>query len=104
MRTAHRHVAIVWILHAEARARLGLADADRVDADRIWEQADALPVGRERAEAMDRFNPVELNIALDDVQAAVAKWEAIAGVAGVCHVQVHARDPYTRVNRVYVCP
>jgi len=102
MPIAHPRVATIWLLHAEGRAQLGLADATRVDATRIWEQADALPVGRERAEAIDRFNPVALNLALDDVKAAVAKWEAIAGVAGVCHVQVHARDPYTRVNRIHV--
>ncbi|MFE7965266.1 hypothetical protein ACFU0X_19915 [Streptomyces cellulosae] len=97
---ARTRVATIWILHAEGRAQLGLADAGHVDADRIWEQADALPVGSERAVAMDRFNPVELNLALEDVEAAVAKWEGIAGVAGVCHVQEHDKDPYTAVRRL----
>lgn len=35
---------------------------------------------------MDRFNPVELSLAMGDVEAAVAKWEEIAGVAGVRQV------------------
>jgi hypothetical protein len=90
-------LATVWLFHADGRTRAG-----HNDAEKAWAEADTLaPRSRERAEAVSRFTPVEIRIAVTDVPRAVDKWEQIAGTKGVCHVEVYDREPGMELNRLY---
>jgi hypothetical protein len=88
-------LATVWILHQAGREAAG-----HVDADRAWAEKEALRDSR-GCSTVEWFNPVEINIGLDDVKAAVAKWERIAGLKGVCHVDIHDRRPGQTRNEFY---
>jgi hypothetical protein len=80
-------LATVWILHQEGREAAG-----HTDGDRAWNEQNAR---RDRRGYLTTswFNPVEINIAVQDIPAAIAKWERIAGVQGVCHADIHDRQP-----------
>lgn len=87
-------LATVWLLTQQGQGLAGHADAKKA-----WAEKDATPPGSEARAFW--FSPVEINIDPADAGRAVAKWEAIAGMTGVCHVEVHDRRPGDRRNEVH---
>ena len=87
-------LATVWLLTEQGRELAGHASAERA-----WREKEASPP---YSDSRGRwFNPVEITISPDDVPAAVTKWEAIAGIPGVCHVEVREPRPGDRRNEFY---
>jgi len=79
-----KQIATVWIFTEAARER-------GHNIDLSW-AAQFTQENLTGPYSMD-WNPVEINIRPEDVPAAVAKWEAVAGVAGVCRVRYTAKLP-----------
>lgn len=91
---ARRKLATVWLLTDQGRQLAGHSDADRA-----WKEKEAsAPFSEPRSRW---FSPVEIGIGLDDVCAAVAKWERVAEQHGVCHVEVRDPRPGERRNEFY---
>lgn len=92
--TTRRQLATVWLLTEHGQELAGHGDAARA-----WKEKEATPPFSDARASW--FTPVEIGISLDDVDAAVAKWERIAQAAGVCHVEIRDRLPGERRNEVY---
>lgn len=93
MTTASKLVT-VWLLTEQGRQLAGHADAERA-----WAEMEATPPFSEHRSRW--FTPVEISIAPEDAPRAVAKWERVAGQAGVCHVEARVPQPGDRRNEVY---
>ena len=95
--SAKTQLVTIWLFHQEGRKAAG-----HNDAERAWTEAHALPPrSPERIEACNHFNPVEIGLSVDDVDRAVAKWERVAGLPGVCHVEIRDRRPRETVQKFY---
>lgn len=89
MPRAKPQAATVWIYTADAR-RSG------DDIETAWSQRCM------NQKHVGSFNPVEIRIRLSDIPRAVAKWERVANLTGVCKVVISDKPAYERYNKVFV--